>query len=79
MRGERGEVERLRVVVVVLVRDDEHPGVAATPLHVLPRRAVLDAAAPVVSPAHPTKKIQFISRLAQHNDQINTATNIQNL
>lgn len=50
MCGERGQVERLRVVVVVLVGDDEHPGVAATPLHVLPRRAVLDAAAPVVAP-----------------------------
>lgn len=38
------------MVVVVLVGDDEHPGVAAAALHVLPRRAVLDAAAPVVSP-----------------------------
>jgi hypothetical protein len=49
--GEHGGVQRLRVVVVVLVGDDQHGGVAAAPLHVLPRRAVLLAAAPVVSPA----------------------------
>lgn len=49
--GEHRGIERLRVVVVVLVGDDQHAGVAAAPLHVLPRRAVLLAAAPVVSPA----------------------------
>jgi hypothetical protein len=50
--GKDGRVQRRRVVVVVLVGDDQHRRVAAAPLDVLPSRAVLFAAAPVVSPAH---------------------------
>jgi hypothetical protein len=52
------------VVVVVLVGDDQHAAVAAAPLHVLPRRAVFLAAAPVVPPARTIEIIECSSPLS---------------
>lgn len=46
-----GELRLARSVAVLsLVRHDEHRRVVARPLHLLPRRAALHAAAPVVAP-----------------------------
>ena len=44
-----GGRRRRVVAVVALVGDDEHVGVVVGALHVLPRRAALHGAAPVVA------------------------------
>ncbi|RWV83312.1 hypothetical protein GW17_00055099, partial [Ensete ventricosum] len=49
-------VERPGVVVVEGVSNHDHGWVDAAPLHLLPRRAPLGAAAPVVAPAHVPSK-----------------------
>jgi hypothetical protein len=48
--GERVAVGGRGVVVLAGVGEDEGVGVRAAPLHLLPRRAPLGAAATVVSP-----------------------------
>jgi hypothetical protein len=67
---------RAGVVVLVGVGDEHHVRIGLAPLHLLPRRAPLGAAAPVVSPARKhqlqpqtqiSKPLQYCAAVAAHN------------